>query len=172
MHVVQCPDLIQNLSEISDPSIDPSTVGQALAEMVSMEGWLSRRKGNREKRLRYARWHKNCAETSGNRSDGGMNPPQSSDLNIIEAVWDHPDRERNTRQPTSKEELWDVLQEAWRTIPEDYLKKWQNNLSERVQAVLKNKIADTKCWLSITFKLYKLCFCPKCCISIHFCTFQ
>ena len=28
------------------------------------------------------------------------------------------------RQPTSKEELWNVFQEAWRTIPEDYLKKW------------------------------------------------
>ena len=60
---------------------------------------------------------------SGNRSYGGMNPPQSPDLNINEAVWDHLDRERNKRQPTSKEELWDVLQEAWRTIPEDYLKK-------------------------------------------------
>ena len=41
---------------------------------------------------------------------------------IIDAVWDlH--RERNKRQPTSKEERWDVLQEAWRTIPEDCLKK-------------------------------------------------
>jgi len=40
----------------------------------------------------------------------------SPDLNIIEAVWDH-------QQTTSKEELWDDLQEAWRTIPEDYLKK-------------------------------------------------
>ena len=39
---------------------------------------------------------------------------------IIEAVWDHLVRERNKRQPISKEELWDVLQEAWRTIPEDY----------------------------------------------------
>jgi len=48
-----------------------------------------------------------------------MNPPQSPNLNIIEAVWDHPDRERNKRQQTSKEELWDVLQDAWRTIPED-----------------------------------------------------
>ena len=56
-------------------------------------------------------------------SDGGMNPPQSPDLNIIEAVWGHLDRERENRQPTSKEELWDVLQEAWRTIPEDSLKK-------------------------------------------------
>ena len=39
---------------------------------------------------------------SGNRSDGGMNPPQSPDLNIIGAVWDHLDRERNKMQPTSK----------------------------------------------------------------------
>jgi len=42
---------------------------------------------------------------SGNRSYGGMNHPQSPDLNIIEAVWDHLDRERNKRQPTSKGEL-------------------------------------------------------------------
>lgn len=32
-------------------------------------------------------------------------PPQSPDLNIIEAVGDHLDRERNKRQPKSKEEL-------------------------------------------------------------------
>jgi len=40
---------------------------------------------------------------SDNRSYGGMNPPQSPDLNITEAVWDHVGRERNKRQPTSKE---------------------------------------------------------------------
>ena len=51
----------------------------------------------------------------------GVNPPQR--LDIIEAVWDHLDREWNKRQPTSKQELWDVLHEAWRTIPEDYSKK-------------------------------------------------
>jgi len=52
-----------------------------------------------------------------------MNPPQSPDLNIIEAEWDHLDRELNKKQPTSIEELWNVLQEAWRIIPEDYLKR-------------------------------------------------
>lgn len=36
-------------------------------------------------------------------------PPQSPDLNIIEAVGDHLDRERNKRQPKSKEELQEVL---------------------------------------------------------------
>ena len=43
-------------------------------------------------------------KVGGNRSYGGMNPPQSRDLNINEAVWDHLDRERNKRLPASKEE--------------------------------------------------------------------
>jgi len=60
---------------------------------------------------------RNGLKISGNRSYGGTSPPQSLDLNIIEAVWDHVVGERNKRQPISKEELWDVLQEAWRTIP-------------------------------------------------------
>ena len=39
-------------------------------------------------------------------------PPQSPDLNIIEAVCDHQDRERNKEQPMSREELWELLKEA------------------------------------------------------------
>jgi len=58
-----------------------------------------------------------------------MDPPKSLELSIAEAVWDHLDREQNKRQPTSKEELWDVLQEAWK---------------REVQAVLKNKGAHIK----------------------------
>ena len=49
-------------------------------------------------------------------------PPQSPDLNIIEAVWDHLDRERNKR-PKSREELWEVLKEDWYNIPEILLQK-------------------------------------------------
>ena len=75
-----------------------------------------------EKRLRYAKWHKKWTY-------GVMNPPQRADFNIIEAVWDHFDGEWNKRQKTSKEELWDVLRDAWRTIPEDYLKEAQGSLS-------------------------------------------
>lgn len=55
-------------------------------------------------------------------------PPNSLDLNITEAVRDHIDREGNQRQSTSKEQLWNVLQEARKTIPEVYLKKWQESL--------------------------------------------
>ena len=43
-------------------------------------------------------------------------PPQSPDLNIIKAVWDHLDRERNKGQPKSIEEL--VLKEAEGNIPD------------------------------------------------------
>ena len=57
-------------------------------------------------------------EISSNRLWGGESSP-GPDLNIIEAAWDHLDRYHNKMPPTSKEELWDVLQKAWRTIPED-----------------------------------------------------
>ena len=53
---------------------------------------------------------------------------KSPDLNIIQAVWDHLHREKNKRQPKSKE--------AWYNIPEDYFRKLQDNLPKRVQDVL------------------------------------
>ena len=74
-------------------------------------------------------------------------PPQSPDLNIIEAVWDHLDRERNKGQPKSKEELWEVLKEAWYNIPEDYFRKLQDSLPKRVKDVLSAKGGHTKYWL-------------------------
>lgn len=43
-------------------------------------------------------------------------PPQTPDLNVIEAVWDQLDRERNKTLPISKEELWKVLKEAWYSV--------------------------------------------------------
>jgi len=38
----------------------------------------------------------------GNRSYGVMNPPQSLNLNSIETVWDHLDRDQNKRQQHPK----------------------------------------------------------------------
>lgn len=35
-------------------------------------------------------------------------------------MWDHLYREQKKTQLASKEELWNVLQEAWRTILEDW----------------------------------------------------
>ena len=68
------------------------------------------------------------------------------------SVWDHLDRERNKRQPTSKEEPWDVLQEAWRNIPEDYLKKLQKACLRGFR-LLKSKGAHTNYRLSTLLEL-------------------
>lgn len=43
-------------------------------------------------------------------------PPQSLNLNIFKAAWDHPDREQKQRRALI------VLQEAWRASPEDFVK--------------------------------------------------
>ena len=40
-------------------------------------------------------------------------PPQSPDLNIIEAVWDYLERKKLEKQPTTEEVLWHVLSDAW-----------------------------------------------------------
>ena len=64
-------------------------------------------------------------------------PPQSPDLNIIEAVWGHLDREINKGQPKSKKELWEVLKEAKYNIPEHYQRKLQDSLPKRVNVFCK-----------------------------------
>ena len=55
-------------------------------------------------------------------------PPQSPDLNIIEAVWDHLDRKKLEKQPTTAEVLWDVLRDAWNNIPSNFLHKLQDSI--------------------------------------------
>lgn len=52
------------------------------------------------------------------------------DLSIVEAVWDHLDRE-----PVNIQNIeWNVLQKVWKTMPEEYLK-----LEPITSDVLKNK---------------------------------
>ena len=70
--------------------------------------------------------------------------PQSPDLNIIETVWDHLDRERSRKQPKSKEELWEVLKEAWYNIPEDYSKKLQDSL---LKIMAPHKCLPNQCYI-------------------------
>lgn len=42
-------------------------------------------------------------------------PSRNPDLNFIEGVWDHVDREQNERQPTATE-LWNIIQEEIKKI--------------------------------------------------------
>ena len=74
-------------------------------------------------------------------------PPQSPNLNIIEVVWDHLDRERNKRQP--KEEQWEVLKEAEYNTRR-LLKKTSRQVSrsgQRVQDVQREVTLNTDFFL-------------------------
>jgi hypothetical protein len=44
-------------------------------------------------------------------------PPQSSDLNPNEMVWDELDCRVKERQPTSAQHMWELLQDCWTIIP-------------------------------------------------------
>ena len=80
----------------------------------------------------------NDPKHTANASDSDKTLTQSPELNIIEAVWDHLDREINKGQPKSEEELWEVLKLAWYNIPEDY----QRKLPKRVNDVQREVNTD------------------------------
>ena len=44
-------------------------------------------------------------------------PPQSPDLNPIEMVWDELDRRVKEKQPTNAQQMWELLQDCWKSIP-------------------------------------------------------
>ena len=48
-------------------------------------------------------------------------PAQSPDLNPIELVWDELDRRVKAKQPTSATHLWELLQQCWEELSEQYL---------------------------------------------------
>ena len=48
-------------------------------------------------------------------------PAQSPDLNHIELVWDELDRRVKAKQPTSATHLWELLQQCWEELSEQYL---------------------------------------------------
>ncbi|EFX61769.1 hypothetical protein DAPPUDRAFT_19349, partial [Daphnia pulex] len=44
-------------------------------------------------------------------------PPQSPDLNPIEAMWDYVDSKIMNSTRTSQNQMWEKVQEAWNAIP-------------------------------------------------------
>ena len=52
-----------------------------------------------------------------------VQPPQCLDLNPIEKLWDHSDRQDRKRCPRSEKHLWDVLQSEWKLIDSEVMKK-------------------------------------------------
>lgn len=63
-------------------------------------------------------------------------PPQSPDLNPIEHLWDHVEKEIRKHQITSKQDLKIRIQEAWDAIPEDVTKNLVESMPRRLLAVV------------------------------------
>ena len=66
-------------------------------------------------------------------------PSSSPDMNIIEHVWDHLDRQIRGRNPLphNVDELWAALQEEWENIDLAYIQHLYDSLPARVQALNK-----------------------------------
>ena len=73
-------------------------------------------------------------------------PAQSPDLNPIEHIWNDVDR-RLRKLPgkiSSKEDLWDKLQDAWNDLKEDDCRKLIKTMPERVRDIIKAKGGYTR----------------------------
>lgn len=66
-------------------------------------------------------------------------PPQSPDLNPIELLWEELDRKIRTSCPTSAENLWEKLKEAWSSLEQRTLDKLVERMPRLVKAVIKSK---------------------------------
>lgn len=66
-------------------------------------------------------------------------PSQSPDLNPIEHLWEHLDRQVSGRKPKNKDELFSLLESAWKEISIDVLINLVDSMPDRCKAVLKSK---------------------------------
>lgn len=71
-------------------------------------------------------------------------PPQSPDLNPIEHLWEHLDRQIRKRTITNKDMLKTVIMEEWQKISPDVTKKLVESMPRRLSAVIKAKGGATK----------------------------
>lgn len=65
-------------------------------------------------------------------------PPQSSDLNPIELLWNVLDRQVRKLNPTSSDDLWKALQTFWNNIPKSVLEKF----IKRMPHIVKKLVTD------------------------------
>ena len=71
-------------------------------------------------------------------------PPQSPDLNPIEHLWEVIETKLKTRLTTTKDQLWESLQEAWSDIPPGVLLNLVESMPSRLRAVMKARGGYTK----------------------------
>lgn len=71
-------------------------------------------------------------------------PAQSPDLNPIENLWDHVDREIRKRNHSNCTELMEQIRTEWEQIPASYLVSLIDSMPKRLRAVIANKGFATK----------------------------
>lgn len=71
-------------------------------------------------------------------------PSQSPDLNPIEHLWEHLDRQLEGRKPSNKQTFYEMLESAWKKISIDVLIKLVDSMPSRCAAVIKAKGYPTK----------------------------
>jgi hypothetical protein len=71
-------------------------------------------------------------------------PPQSPDLNPIEAMWDYIDSKLNRSVRTSQDKMWQMVQDVWNSIPAEILKKYIFSMKKRCKAVIAAKGGHTR----------------------------
>ena len=64
-------------------------------------------------------------------------------MNPIENVWDHSERQIQGEKFSSKEALRERVQDVWKSIPLDYLRKLVDSMPRRVAELMKNKGGNT-----------------------------
>ena len=69
-------------------------------------------------------------------------PAQSPDLNPIELVWDELDRRVKANQPSSATHLWELLQQCWEELSEQYLISIVERIPRVCSAVISAKGGD------------------------------
>ena len=71
-------------------------------------------------------------------------PSQSPDLNPIEHLWEHVERQISGRKPTNQNALFTIIKDAWEKISIDVLIKLVDSMPRRCQAVIDAKGFPTK----------------------------
>lgn len=71
-------------------------------------------------------------------------PPQSPDINPIEHLWDHLDRQIRKHNIKNKDDLKKKLLEEWENIPPSVTRNLVHSMKSRLKAVIKQKGYPTK----------------------------
>ena len=71
-------------------------------------------------------------------------PPQSPDINIVEHIWPEVTRSLTKTIFNTQDELWEALEEGFKSVQPDYIKKLYGSMTRRLSAVLVANGAHTK----------------------------